>query len=226
MLSDPNGSFEQYKDATFENSVPRAVASNYRRLRKDKQIAKVLATLTRRGMHDVEIETLLRTVAGIQLEWQAENEPIKHAEHRRGKLAKKLRALAHEIAEDRDLGGLCYQINIVHWNAPPADREGMQTLAQLIDDAASSLEPYEGPIRRIGSGAIMRQSTNAQKTKPARDIQSFALRRTFALLEGYFKGKAPNIETETIVSVLLGKPVKPGTMTHLRRKERQQHFRD
>ncbi len=177
-------------------------------------------------MRDVEIEMLLRLVAGIPVEWQQERESIKRAEHRRAKLAKKLHALAREVAEDRDLCGLCYQISVVHLNALPAERQGMQTLAQLIDDAASSLEPYTGSLRKIGSGAIVSLSANVQKPKPARDIQSFALRRIFALLERHFKRKAPNREAETIVSVLLGKSVPPGTMTQLRRKERRQYSRD
>ena len=131
---------------SFENWAAPEIAANYQRLRRDKRVAEVIATLKRRRMTAWGIEILFRNIASIPRDWRSENEPWKHAQKRRGRLGKKLHNLAKEINSDPDLGGWCFQITAEHMNAPPEHRDGMRTFAGLLEEAATFLEPRDMPL--------------------------------------------------------------------------------
>src|SRR5712671_6140720 len=223
--------------ATFESCVPPATAVTYRRLRRDKRVAEVIGTLKRRhGMTDKNIEILFRNIVSIPRDWQSENEPWKQAHKRRNRLGKKLHNLAKEIRSDPDLGGWCFQITGEHLNAPPEDRDGMRTLAGLLQEAAFFLEPRDEPLMKISDGAFLSPAQFDQRKRRARKVpcSSYALLSIFELLMACIspaanerpEPRALNKETEILASVLLNEQIKPGTVTQLRKKPRRHYVRE
>ena len=223
------------KADTFENCVSSEIATNYRRLARDKRVTEVIETLKRRGMTERIIEILFRNIASIPRDWHSENEPWTQTLKRRSRLGKKLRSLANEIGSDRDLAGWCFQITDEHLNAPPEYRGGMRTLASLVEEAATSLEPYDEPLKRISGALILSPAKFDQLKRPARKVPltSYALKAIFDLLKAFIPpaaGKRPehralNKETEILASVLLKEQITPGTVTQLRKKTRRRNAR-
>jgi len=213
------------KSSGFEAVGYPEVVANYRRLAKSKDANAVFAKLRRRSVPDYHIEILLRTIAGIPRDWAAENEPWKQAQKRRGRMAKRLRALASEVAGDPDLSGLGFGLGAMA--CTEADGDGFQTLASLLEAAASSLEPRDVPNVETPDGTILTAAEFDRRLRPRRraSLQSYALLAIFQLLEPHFR-RAPNKEAETLASILLRKPIKPGTVTQLRKSTRRTYHRN
>jgi hypothetical protein len=226
----------QRKGDSFENWARPEDAANYSRLRRNKRVAVVIDTLKRRGMTERIIEILFRNIASIPRDWHSENEPWKQTLKRRSRLGKKLRSLADEIASDPDLAGWCFQITGEQMNARPENRDGMRTLAGLLQEAAVFLEPHDQPLIQTPDGAVLSPAEFEQRTRPARKVPltSYALHSIFELLNVYLppiaserpERRALNKETEILAAVLLGEQIKPGTVTQLRKKERRRYARE
>lgn len=224
------------KGTSFENCVPSDVAADYRRLRRDKRVAEVLKTLRRRGMTPKTVEILFRNIALIPRDWQSDNEPWKHVQRRRSRLGQKLRNLAREVGSDPDLGGRCFQIGAEHLNTPPEHRNGMRTLAGLLHEAATFLEPRDKALKRMSNGEILSLDEFERRMRPARKVSrmSYALLAIFELLKVYTpplpnkrsEPRALNKETEILASVLLQQEIGPGTVTQLRKKDRRHYAAD
>ena len=122
---------DKCKNATFASSVSRLLALNYRLLRGSKRVAAALATLSTAIPNDRDVDRLRRLIAAIPREWEQLNEPQKAIERRRAKLARMLREVATNVANDRDLEGLPFDIRVINLNAPPDERAKPVTLAQL-----------------------------------------------------------------------------------------------
>jgi len=197
---------------------PEDVA-NYRRLVGSRRVRDVLAILKRRGMAEHEVEILLRTVAGIPRDWRDANQDTSERQRRRATLARKLSRLAEEVVTDPELAGLCFGPGQISFNTPPEERVGLTTLADAMREGAAQLEPIKIPLPRPSGGP--RQLSADRKS----NLQSYALLAIFDLLAPRFS-RAPNLETETLASVLLAKTIKPGTLTQLRKGARRSYFRD
>jgi len=193
--------------------------ANYRRLVGSRRVRDVLAALKRRGMAEREIEILLRTVAGIPRDWRNTNEDTPERQRRRATLARKLSRLAKEVEEDPELSGLCFGPGQISFNTPPEERVGLTTLAGAMREGAAQLEPVKIPLPRP------RGDTGQLSADRKSNLQSYALLAIFDLLVPHFR-RAPNLETETLASVLLAKTIKPGTLTQLRKSTRRTYFRD
>ena len=200
------------------------VVANYRRLARSKRADAVFATLKRRSVTDYQIEILLRAIAGIPRNWAAENEPFKQAQQRRARMAKRLRALAFEVAADPDLNKFSFGFGAAAYNELDGNIEGLQTFASLLEMAAVSLEPSNTLRVKTSDGAILTAAEYDRISRPGRKLplRSYALHAIFELLKPHF-GRAPNRETETLGSILLRKPIKPGTVTHLRKSTRRRY---
>lgn len=196
------------------------VVANYRRIARSKGANAVFATLRRRSVPDHHIEILLRTIAGIPRDWAAENEPWKQAQKRRVRMAKRLRALASEVAADPDLSRLGFGLG----TCSGADGDGLQTLTSLLEAAAASLEPSDVPRVAMPNGTILTAAEFDRRLRPGRklSLQSYALLAIFELLEPHF-GRAPNKEAEALGSILLRKSIEPGTVTQLRKSTRRRY---
>ena len=203
----------------FEASGRPEDVANYRRLTRSSRVRDVLATLRRRGMAARQIEILLRLIAGIPREWRDANEDTPERTKRRATLAHKLSRLADAVANDPELSGLCFGPGQISFNTPPEERAGLTTLADAMREGAAQLEPIKIPLPRPRGGAG--QLAADRKS----NLQSYALLAIFDLLAPHFT-RAPNRETETLASVLLGKTIKPGTLTQLRKATRRSYFRD
>ncbi len=210
----------------FEDSVSSELAANYKRLWKDVRVTATVAALKRHGVSSGAIEILLRNFSTLPKDWHSEHETWKRVEQRRAGLTKKLLLLAKEIDDDPDLGGICYGIHTTTYNTPADQRGDMRSLSQLLGDAASWLEPCEQAIIEPGTGPLLTGREFERNSRPTRmePLKTFVLRSIFERLKPHYK-RAPNIETEIIASVLLQTPIKPGTVTQLRRKERRPYAR-
>ena len=200
------------------------VVANYRRLARSKRAHAMYATLKRRGLTDYHIEILLRAFAGIPRDWSAGNESWKQAQKRRARMAKRLRALASEVVADPDLNRFSFGFGAGAYNEMDGNIEGLQTLASLLETAAESLEPSDYPRMESPDGTILTAAEYDRISRPRRKLplQSYALHAIYELLEPHF-GRAPNRQTETLGSILLRKPIKPGTVTHLRKSTRRRY---
>jgi len=195
---------------------PEDVA-NYRRLARSQRVRDVLAVLRRRGMADHQIEILLRTVAAIPRDWRDANQDTPECIRRRAALARKLSRLAGEVEKAPELSGLCFGLGQISFNTPPEELGGLTTLADAMREGAAQLAPIRVPLPRGSTG----QPSATRKL----GLQGNALLVIFGLLAPHFR-RAPNLETEALASVLLGKTIKPGTVTQLRKTTRRTYFRD
>lgn len=200
------------------------VVANYRRLAMSKRADAVFVTLKRRGLTDRHIEILLRAIAGIPRDWSAGNESWKQVQKRRARMAKRLRALASEVSTDPDLNRLSFGFGAAAYNEMDGNIEGLQTLASLLEMAAVSLEPSDTLRVKTSDGTLLTAAEYDRTSRPERKLplQSYTLHAIFELLEPHF-ARAPNRETETLGSILLRKPIKPGTVTHLRKSTRRRY---
>lgn len=211
----------------FAESTYPEIAANYRRLSKDQHVQAVFGGLKRRGASDHDMEILLRVIAGLPRDWSEENEPWPQTKARRARMAKKLRALASEVDNDRDLRRLAFGLGVVFLNEPNAEAEGLTALSGLLEIAAASLEASGLTKVQTPEGAVLTGVEFERQSRPKRQtsLQSYALRRIFELLEGHF-GHAPNKETTILASVLLNKKISPSAVTQLRKAVRRPHYRD
>ena len=210
------------KSSGFEEAGYPDVVANYRRIARSNGANEVFATLRRRGVPDHHIEILLRTIAGIPRDWAADNEPWKQAQKRRVRMAKRLRILASEVAGDPDLSRLGFGLGTMACSG--ADDDSLQTLANLLEAAAASLETSDVPKVEMLDGTILTAAEFDRRLRPGRKLplQSYALLAIFELLEPHF-GRAPNKEAEALGSILLRKSIKPGTLTQLRKSTRRRY---
>lgn len=198
------------------------IASFNKRFCVDQRASEVIASLRRRGMDDREIVVAFRLIARVPKEWELEKEPDGKAAKRRAALADKLKKLASEVENDPDLSGLCFGINTISYGTPKDDRKDLTSLADCIREGVRELDPDLPPAIKVSITTPDKPRDGNERTIA---LKKFAIEHIFGLINKPEK-RAPNKETATLTSILLGEDISANDVTQARKAERRKYFRD
>lgn len=157
-------------------------------------------------------------------------ETITEAAKRRGELAKKMRILAVEIANDLETcefypryGGAKGLQPMLRIGQP---HEGALSLAEWVTECAEHLE----------AGASHDPVTRPLDNRVGVEFEPFVIKGVFYLIDNYLKAgrrlkivtttRAKNKETSLLAGALLRKEISPNTVSNYRRKERDKNYKE
>ena len=179
------------------------------RLRTDSRARDSRKRMEKRGVKDSKRwDRIIEQVATAPA-WYAilskETKPQK--EKRRAALAAKIQALADELRADFE--GRQFRV-FDHGSVTTSNVAGRPTVADYLDDLADVV------VRRsdINAARLFDRQIN---------LKTYALRFAFAFLSDAqeIRRRAPNRETELLVSALLDENIPAGTWSQVNRKERR-----
>jgi len=220
---------EDYAD--YVRPILPEVAENYTRLRADKGVNSVIEKLKRKGLSDLELDVLLRNVANLSRDYDTATESWTSKTKRRVQLAKKLRKLAEEVANDPDLRGLGWFTGPTVYADDRAMLDDATSLTDLMNAAAIELDTPE-TIRVVMIDETISAAEFERRTSPKRKMsrRRYVCLAIFDLLKLYFSDeattRAPNKETALLASALLQEEIDPNAITQLREGHRRRYYKD
>ena len=210
--------------------MPKAAKNALERLLKDQRMVPVHKKLEKWGINKNSalrddkqllnkwVEKQLCEFAKIFAEWEflEKNLAIPKTADTRRNIINNLRALAAEIESDKKWTD--FHVG--------QDTPGRLPFSEYLHGAVDSLEKALDLQKSMFD--VIQERYPPKKRSPDA-LKFYALRRVFDMLEALSNKRtvlkrAPNKETEIIVSVLLDTPISTGTVTQMRKKTRRHYW--